>query len=172
MLRGYRGFLRELARTGGWRALSLQLRTGAEHVLRRLRRERGEDPIALFFRNYGADGLRLPDPERARLQLAAEACLVCGLCSVECARVGGAPPLDPRDAVVAAARLEIDWLRLGLAPFAPASADGAAIGIDSPASACATCRACTLVCPAAIPIERVQETLARLGGGELPAAPR
>jgi Fe-S oxidoreductase len=159
MLRGYRGFLRELARTGGWGAFSLQLRTGAEHVLRRLRRVRGEDPIALFFRNYGADGFRLPDAERAQLQLAAEACLVCGLCSVECARVGGAPLLDPRDAVVAAARLEIDWIRLGLAPLAT----------DSLATACAGCRACTLVCPVAIPIDRVQETLARLGCDEAPA---
>jgi len=159
MLRGYRGFLREMARTGGWRAFSLQLRTGAGHVFRRLRRERAEDPIALFFRNYGADGFRLPDPRRAQLQLAAEACLVCGLCSVECARVGGAPLLDPRDAVVAAARLEIDWIRLGLG----------ASGAEPLASACAGCRACALVCPAAIPIDRVQEALAQLGRSAAPA---
>jgi len=143
MLRGYRGFLRELSNTGGWRALALQLRVGAAHVARRWLRPPDGDPVQGFLRNYGADGFRLPDPERAALQLAAEACLVCGLCSAECARVGGAPRLDPRDAVICAARLEIDWIRLSL---------------EEPAStSCAGCRACTLVCPAAIPIDRIQD---------------
>jgi succinate dehydrogenase/fumarate reductase-like Fe-S protein len=149
VLRGYRGFVRELSHTGGARALSLQLRTGAAHLLRRLRGARAADPIAIFFRNYGADGFRLPDADRAQLQLAAEACLVCGLCSAECARAGGVPLLEPRDAVIAAARLEIDWLRLGLS--------------EPIATPCAACRACNAVCPAGIPIDRIQESLARLG---------
>ena len=147
MLRGYRGFLREMSSTGGWRALALQLRVGAAHVARRWLRPATGDPIERFLANYGGDGFRLPDPDRARLQLAAEACLVCGLCSAECARVGGAPRLDPREAVVSAARLEIDWLRLGLE--------------EPAATPCAGCRACTAVCPAAIPIDRVQEALSK-----------
>jgi Fe-S oxidoreductase len=156
VLSGYRGFGRELSRTGGWRALWLQLRTGAAHVARRLARRDATDPIEQFFRNYGADGFRLPDRDAQRLQLAAEACLVCGLCSVECARVGGAPALDPRDAVIAAARLAIDWVRLDVAPIERSDA----------APVCAACRACDAVCPAHIPISRIQEWLAR---GEQPA---
>lgn len=146
-MRGYRGFLRELARTGGWQALWLQVRTGVRHVVRRAWPAR-EDPIARFLANYAADGFRLPDPARTRLQHAAEPCLVCGLCSAACARAGGAPRLDPRDAVVAAARLEIDWLRLALR--------------EPAASPCGACRACEPACPVAIPIARVQEALARL----------
>jgi len=148
---GYRGFLRELGRTGSWRALGLQLRTGARHLLRRGWPLAGPDPVARFLQNYGADGFRLPDRDRARLQAAAERCLVCALCSAECARVGGEPRLDPRDAVVAAARLEIDWVRLGLA--------------EPVASSCSGCRACESVCPVEIPIAAVQESLARLGSG-------
>ena len=154
MLSGYRGFLREMANTGGWRAFALQLRVGAAHVARRWLGSATGDPVVRFVDNYGSDGFRLPDPGRTGLQLAAEACLVCGLCSAECARVGGAPRLDPRDAVVSAARLEIDWLRLGLE--------------EPAATPCAGCRACTAVCPAAIPIDRVQEILAtdlRLAAG-------
>lgn len=156
MLNGYRGILREFARTGTWRALWLQGKTGAAHVLRRIARRSDGDPIAQFFDNYAADGFRPHDPAAAALQLQAEACLVCGLCSAECARVGGAPPLDPRDAVVVASRLAIDWTRLGLAPtaFAPAR--------DARAGACAGCRACDAVCPVGIPIQAVVERVARL----------
>jgi succinate dehydrogenase/fumarate reductase-like Fe-S protein len=146
MLKGYRGFLREMANTGGWRAFALELRVGAAHVARRFLRPATGDPIELFLRNYGADGFRLPDPERARLQLAAESCLVCGLCSMECARVGGAPRLDPRDAVISAARLEIDWIRLGFE--------------EPVATPCTGCRACATVCPVGIPIDQVQQALA------------
>lgn len=154
MLSGYRGFLHELARTGGWRALALQLRTGGLHVARRLLRRGEPDPIARFLANYGADGFRLPDPERAKLQLAAEACLACGLCSVACARAGGAPLLDPRDAVLSAARLEIDWIRLG-----PPARDEAPLGEGA---GCAACAACEPACPVGIPIAAVQDSLAGL----------
>jgi len=150
VLSGYRGFLRELSRTGTGRALWLQVRTGTAHFLRRLRGEDATDPITRFFEYYGADGFRLPDAAAAALQQSAEACLVCGLCTAECARVGGAPPLDPRDAVVATARLAIDWTRLQLVPA-------------ESATPCASCRACDVVCPVAIPIHRVQEWLARQG---------
>ncbi len=169
MLTGYRGFLRELARTGTWRAFSLQVRTGAGHIARRLLGRGEGDPIARFFQNYGADGFRLPDPERSRRQQAAEACLACGLCTVECARAGGAPPLDPRDAVLSAARLEIDWIRLGLSPFALA---GTADGSGATPTACAACRACERVCPVGIPIAGLQDALATWGsaGSALPAA--
>ena len=148
MLKGYRGFVHEFTRTGSWRALWLQVQTGAAHVLAQVRGRSDADPIARFFENYAADGFRMPDAEAAALQLDAEACLVCGLCSAECARVGGAPPLDPRDAVIAASRLAIDWTRLALSPI-----EGAV--------ACAGCRACESVCPVRIPIQRVQEGLAR-----------
>jgi ferredoxin len=147
VLSGYRGLLRELGRTGR-RALALQLRTGILHVLRRAWGPRdGDDPVRRVLEQYAADGLGPADPRRAERQLAAEACLTCGLCTAECARAGGAPRLDPRDAVVAAARLEIDWRRLRL----PAA----------PATPCAGCRACELVCPVAIPIAEIQEALAQ-----------
>ena len=156
MLSGYRGFVRELARTGSARALALQLRTGARHVARRLLRLASGDPVARFLAHYGADGFRLPDPARARLQHGAEACLACGLCDVACAQAGGAPPLAPRDAVLAAARLEIDWIRLG-PPAGGAPAQGA--------PACAGCRACEPVCPAGVPVAALQEEVARLVAG-------
>lgn len=120
-MRGYRGFLREMLRTGSLRALRLQLRVGALHLLGRRR----VDPEAALLAGYG---LRPPDPERRALALRAQACLACGLCSAECARVGGDPPLDPLLAVLAASRL------------------GASGG------RCAGCRACEAVCPVAIPI--------------------
>jgi len=145
-LRGYRGFARELARTGGWRALWLQLRTGVRHAARQAFARDASDPVARFFANYAADGVRFPDAIAAELERRAEACLVCGLCTNECARVGGEPPLEPRDAVVSAARLAIDWTRLALPPS------------DAVAS-CAACRACDAVCPAAIPIASIQTWL-------------
>ena len=147
MLKGYRGFVREFARTGTLRAFWMQVKTGAAHVARRaLGRGPAADPIETFLRNYEADGFRLPDPTSAALALAAEACLVCGLCSAECARSGGEPRVDPRDAVIAASRLAIDWVRLDLG--------------EPVATPCAACRACDDVCPAHIPIHRVQEWLA------------
>ncbi len=175
MLTGYRGFLRELARTGTWRAFSLQVRTGAGHIARRLLGRGESDPIARFFHNYGADGFRLPDPDRSRLQRAAEACLACGLCSVECARASGMPPIEPRDAVLSAARLEIDWIRLGLTPFAlgPARDDaGGTAGPGAATTACGACRACERACPVGIPIAGLQDTLATWGsaGSALPVA--
>lgn len=151
-LRGYRGFLRELQNTGTFAALRLQVKTGALHILRSVARRRPADPVALFLENYGADGVRLPDAETRPLAIAASRCLTCGLCSLECARLGGSPRLDPRDAVLAASRLEIDWARLGL---------GDAVRDD----ACQGCRACEPVCPAGIPIARVQ---ARLGASDRP----
>jgi succinate dehydrogenase/fumarate reductase-like Fe-S protein len=152
--RGYRGFLREFSRTGSWRALSLQLRTGAGHVLRQWFARRGGDPVAQFLAHYGPDGVRAPDAAARALALDASRCVVCGLCSQECARIGGAPPLDPRDAVIAASRLETDLLREGLAGALGASAGGA--------GACGGCDACSRVCPAGIPIARVQTRLATL----------
>jgi len=150
MRRGYRGFLREFTRTGSWRAVSLQVRTGASHMLRQLFVRRRGDPVAQFLAHYGPDGVRAPDLAARALALDASHCLVCGLCSLECARVGGAPPLDPRDAVIAASRLETDILREGL---------GGELGRGA---ACAGCDACSRVCPAHIPIARVQERLAAL----------
>lgn len=155
-MRGYRGFLRELLRTGSLRALRLQLQTGVLHVVGQLRGRRRADPVAAFLASYGPDGLRPADPDGRRLSLQAEACLVCGLCSLACAREGGSPPLDPRDAVVSAARLEIDWLRLGLSP-----------SVGGP---CEACDACTHVCPAGIPIHEVQAHLASLGEAHAPDA--
>lgn len=154
MLKGYRGFVREFSRTGTLRALWLQVRTGVRHVVRGLRREEAGDPIALFFANYAADGFRMPDATASALQQDAEACLVCGLCSVACARAGGAPAIDPRDAVVAASRLAIDWVRLGLSPRLDAPGAGADAG-------CAACRACDAACPAGIPIHHIQQRLAQ-----------
>lgn len=148
-LRGYRGFFRQILDTGTFAALRLQVRTGALHVLRSLTRRRSGDPVARFLENYAADGVRLPDPAERPLSLAAARCVNCGLCSLECARVGGRPPLDPREAVLAGSRLGIDLARLGL--------EGDLAG------GCHACRACEPLCPAAIPIARVQ---ARLGGPE------
>jgi NAD-dependent dihydropyrimidine dehydrogenase PreA subunit len=153
VVRGYRGFVREFSRTGTWRALRLQVGTGAAHVLRRLLRRGVPDPVRTFFANYGADGFRPPDRAALALQVDAERCLVCGLCSAECARAGGMPALDPRDAVAAAARLAIDWVRLDIGPAADAGG----------AAPCAACRACERACPAAIPIARVQDWLASRG---------
>ena len=147
-MRAYRGFLRELLRTGSLRALALQLRTGALHVARQAFGRRRGDPVARFLAAYGPDGIREPDPAARRLARQAERCLVCGLCSLECARKGGVPPLDPRDAVIAAARLEVDWVRLGVSP-----------GGDAP---CGACDACARICPAGIPIHLVQARLASL----------
>jgi len=153
MRHGYRGFLREFTRTGSWRAASLQVRTGAAHILHQLFVRRGGDPVARFLAHYGADGVRAPDGAARALALDASRCLVCGLCSLECARVGGTPPLDPREAVIAASRLETDLLREGLA---------AELAAGSASGACGGCDACSRVCPAAIPIARVQERLANL----------
>ncbi|MAE93807.1 MAG: hypothetical protein CL910_04030 [Deltaproteobacteria bacterium] len=146
-MRGYRGIFHEFTHTGSWRALALQLRTGIVHVARQLagRRDDG-DPLARFFDNYGPDGVRPASPVDRMLRLDAQACLVCGLCSVACAAAGGEPRLDPRDAVVAASRLHIEWRRLGL--------EGTA------GSACAGCAACDAACPQGIPIHEVQEALA------------
>ncbi len=148
-MRGYRGFLREMLRTGSWRALSLQLRTGARHVLRRALPARAVDPVAQFLSHYGADGVRAPQPAARALALAASQCQVCGLCTIECARVGGAPPLDPREAVIAASRLETDLLRFDLAR-------------ELGDATCGGCDACARVCPAGVPIHRVQERLGQL----------
>ena len=153
MKRGYRGFLREFTRTGSWRSLSLQVRTGAAHMARQLFVRRRGDPVAQFLAHYGPDGVRAPNVVARELALDASHCLVCGLCSLECARVGGSPPLDPREAVIAASRLETDLLREGLT---------AALDTGSKASACGGCDACSRVCPAHIPIARVQERLANL----------
>jgi succinate dehydrogenase/fumarate reductase-like Fe-S protein len=145
-VRGYRGFLREFSRTGSLRALSLQVRTGVLHAARQLLGKKRGDPVLQFLAYYGPDGVARPEPEARALALLAADCLVCGLCSLECARVGGKPEIDPREAVVAAARLEVDWRRLGLAPAG--------------AAACAGCDACNRICPAGIPIDRVQARLA------------
>ncbi len=150
MLKGYRGFVREMAGTGR-AALWLQVSSGARHVLRRLLGGAGGDPVALFLENYGPDGIGLPDPAWNELQLSAQHCLVCGLCSSECARVGGSPRLEPRDAVVSAARLRVDWARLALA--------------EPVGGACQECAACDSVCPVGIPIHRVQAALAGRPGG-------
>jgi heterodisulfide reductase subunit C len=104
-----------------------------------------------FLESYAADGVRAPREERRVLQRRAQHCLVCGLCSLSCAEAGGRPPLDPRDAVLAGARLEVDVRRLH---------------IDAPAAACGACRACEPVCPVGIPIASVQEALASLGDPE------
>lgn len=147
--RGYRGLLRELQRTGGREALWLQLRGGISHVLRSLRRRRG-DGVEAFLRNYGEDGLAMPSPDRRALWRHASRCLVCGLCSAECARIGASPPLDPEEAVVAAARSLIDWRKLSRTP-----------GEGGPFP-CTSCRACHAVCPVAIPIADIEREIADL----------
>ena len=159
-MRGYRGFFREIGRTGTWRALRMQVITGAAHVFRQVANRKVEgDPVERFFGHYRADGVARADAAGTELAGQAEACLVCGLCSFECARVGGAPPLDPRDAVVAAARLEVDWRRLGVSPNRPEGDDSAAPDSEMP---CAGCDACSRVCPAGIPVAQVQARLARI----------
>ncbi len=148
-MRGYRGFLREFRRTGSLRALVLQLSVGGRHVLRQWTRRRPDvDSEALFLESYAADGVRRPRAELRELQNAAQACLACGLCSGACAQAAGRPALDPRDAVLAAIRLEIDVRRLGL---------------EGGTGSCDACRACELRCPAHIPIARVQTALGTLG---------
>ena len=142
---GYRGFVREFSRTGSLGSLVLQLRTGVAHVVRRWLGGEETDPVARFYENYGPDGVRPPDLARRRLDAQAQNCLTCGLCSIACARVGGTPPRDPRDAVLAAARLWADWQRLELAP--------------GPGDPCSGCDACSQVCPAEIPIHLVQQQL-------------
>jgi len=160
-MRGYRGFFREIGRTGTWRALRMQVTTGAAHVFRQVAGRQVEgDPVERFFDQYRADGVAPADATGAALADQAEACLVCGLCSFECARVGGMPPLDPRDAVVAAARLEVDWRRLGVSPH---HADGDDSVVPFSGSACSGCDACSRICPAGIPVDRVQDRLARIG---------
>ncbi len=154
-MRGYRGFLREFSRTGSLRALSLQLRTGVVHIARQLIGRTQRDPVQQFLAYYGPDGIARPDLAASALALQAADCLVCGLCSIECARVGGAPPIDPREAVVAASRLELDWRRLGVGPDGPA---------------CGACAACSSVCPAGIPIQRVQARLASLATSDATTA--
>jgi len=158
MIRGYRGFLREFSRTGSARAFWLQVQTGVAHILRSARRARTGDAVALFLENYREDGIRLPEAARDALRLEAQRCTACGLCTAECARVGGAPLLDPMDAVAAASRLAIDIVRLGL-PVADAGP-------------CAACGACEAVCPADIPIARVQADLGALGAMAQPAGIR
>lgn len=151
-MRGYRGIGREFARTGSLASLWLQLRTGVLHVLRHRRRSReDDDPVERFLAHYGPDGLRRHDPKARELALQAQACLACGLCSTACALAGGEPAIDPRDAVLAASRLEVDWRRFGLAPAA---------------ATCAACDACSQVCPAGIPIHRVQAALAEIVPGD------
>jgi succinate dehydrogenase/fumarate reductase-like Fe-S protein len=156
--------VREFARTGTLRALWMQVKTGAAHVARRaIHRQPAGDPIEIFLRNYEADGFRLPDANSAALALAAEACLVCNLCSAECARSGGTPRVEPRDAVIAASRLAIDWLRLEITPYETEPAGDAIVapaGAESTVTPCTACRACDAVCPAHIPSHRIQESLA------------
>jgi succinate dehydrogenase/fumarate reductase-like Fe-S protein len=158
VIRGYRGFLHEFSRTGSARAFWLQVRTGIAHLLRPAGRPRGKDAVALFLENYREDGIRLPDKARDALRLEAQRCTACGLCTEECARVGGAPPLDPMDAVAAASRLAIDIVRLAL-PVGDAAG-------------CQACAACEAVCPAHIPIAKVQADLGSLGAMAQPAGIR
>ena len=148
-MRGYRGLARELARTGS-KALWLSIRTGVRHFFSGLVRGETSGGVERFLDHYEPDGFRLPAPRGRALALSAERCLVCGQCSVECARVGGQPSLDPEDAVVAASRLELDWRRLNRR------------GKSVERAPCGGCRACEAVCPVSIPIADLQEHLAML----------
>ncbi len=141
---GYRGFLRELSRTRAGRALWLHVSAGVRHILRRaLGRE--PDGERLFLRHYRADGFHPPaGAERQRAAHAAR-CLACGLCSAACAQVGGNPPVDPQEAVLAASRLASEAVRFGLAP--------------EPAAICQSCRACEASCPRGIPIAEIIDEL-------------
>ncbi len=139
-MRGYRGFVKEFARTRSAKAFWLQVRGGLRHLLRG--GERGADGVAAFLAHYGGDGVAIPDASRRDRARAAERCLACGLCSAECARVGGTPPSDPMEAVVAASRLASEAHRFGFG--------------DGPAETpCGTCRACETRCPVAIPIAEI-----------------
>jgi CO dehydrogenase/acetyl-CoA synthase alpha subunit len=157
MIRNYRGLFREFSRTGSARAFWLQVRTGVAHILRRAQRSRSQDAVALFLENYREDGVRLPDATRDALRLEAQRCTACGLCTAECARMGGRPGLDPMDAVAAAGRLAIEVVRLAL-PVTD--------------SACGACAACEAVCPAGIPIAKVQDDLGSLAAMARPAGIR
>jgi ferredoxin len=150
LLRGLRGFAREFSRTGSLRAFWLQTRTGAAHVARQIVGRHDPDPIRAFLANYGPDGLGLHDPELAAVQLDAQRCIACGLCNLACAQAGGAPELEPHEAVACASRLAIDVTRLGAALPAPA------------AEPCVGCGACETVCPTRVPVARIQAVLARL----------
>ena len=157
MIRNYRGLFREFSRTGSARAFWLQVRTGVAHILRRAQRSRSQDAVALFLENYREDGVRLPDATRDALRLEAQRCTACGLCTAECARMGGRPGLDPMDAVAAAGRLALEVVRLAL-PVTD--------------SACGACAACEAVCPAGIPIAKVQDDLGSLAAMARPAGIR
>ena len=157
MIRNYRGLFREFSRTGSARAFWLQVRTGVAHILRRAQRSRSQDAVALFLENYREDGVRLPDATRDALRLEAQRCTACGLCTAECARMGGRPGLDPMDAVAAAGRLAIEVVRLALPVTDPA---------------CEACAACEAVCPAGIPIAKVQDDLGSLAAMARPAGIR
>ena len=141
---GYRGFLKEIARTRSGSAFWLQVRGGLLHLVRGLTGRRRSDAVAQFVRNYGPEGFAFPDARRRALAAAAQRCLVCGLCSAECARVGGAPPIDPQEAVVALSRLASEAKRFGLET-----------AVESP---CGKCRACHRACPVGIPIAEIIDT--------------
>ncbi len=143
-MRGYRGLLKELARTRSASSLWLQVRGGLLHLFRAWRGGPRIDGVDQFIRNYGPEGFAIPDGRGRDLALAAQRCLVCGLCSIECARVGGAPPVDPQEAVVALSRLSAEAVR-----FRVHSASGIE---DTRGVPCGSCRACHRVCPVAIPI--------------------
>ena len=142
---GYRGFFKELARTRSAHSLWLQLRGGLGHVLRGWTRRDSGRGIDQFLNHYGAEGFGFPEATRRELASAAGRCLVCGLCSAECARIGATPPLDPQEAVVALSRLGSEAKRFGLT-----------ISSETP---CGSCRACHTVCPVAIPIADVMVQL-------------
>lgn len=140
-MKGYRGFFSEIARTGSAQSFWLQVRGGLLHWLRSWTGARRPDAVAQFVRNYGPEGFAIPDGSRRTLVSAAQRCLVCGMCSAECARVGGTPPIDPQEAVVASSRLSSEAKRFGYNAVA--------------AAPCGSCRACHPVCPVAIPIAEI-----------------